>query len=459
MQGHKRTSTPLHPSAAAATHTGRARPHNQDAWWAPGPRWPTPEQLAAQGYLYVVADGMGGHAAGDVASRTAVETIAHAYYQAPDPDPAAALERAVQTANDQIHLLAQEPAYRDMGATVVAAVVRGQELALAHAGDSRAYLLRDGLLQPLTRDHTWVTEKVAEGLLTPEEAANHPQRNVVTRSLGQQPLLQPEVQRYAFLPGDRLLLCTDGVWEMLAEAELARVLGGGRPGKAAGTLVKRIAALQGADDATALVVGGEPLRTGALAPLQVMVAEALASPQQRVVLGGISVVLIVAMLTWGVITLLPDGEKQDTQATTGISAVLLATTPRPTVAVSPTATASPTPKATVSPTVTVTFTLTKTPIPKEPKCGDLGECLWRGKLNVNKPLYSEKGREDSGHCEILKGTIVAVINGDPSRSWNDWVSVRIRQSDIQCGSSNVPSTCDGTRCEGYLPAPRVDPDN
>ncbi len=244
--------------AAVASRTGSDHVRNEDAWWMPDGETPTPHQKLEKGTLYIVADGVGGHAAGEIASRMAVEEIARAYYRDSSEEVSVALRRALQAANEAVYRQAQGSDRQGMAATVVAAVVRGQELVIAHAGDSRAYLLRQGRLHRLTTDHTWVAERVAEGVLTPQEAAVHPQRHLITRALGNRPTLEPEVQPYVFLPGDRLLLCTDGVWELVDEGKLRRTLRKGTAEQVVGALIEQVEVLQGADDATALVVETRP---------------------------------------------------------------------------------------------------------------------------------------------------------------------------------------------------------
>jgi len=273
----------------SATHPGREHTVNEDSLGLP--EGITDTVLARKGYLYIVADGVG--QAGDIASQMAVEIIRRMYYEDVDPDIAASLQRAIGAANAEIHRRAQEPAYAGMGTTVVAAVVRGDELVVANAGDSRAYLLRRGTLQQLTSDHTWVAERVAAGILTAEEATRHDMRHIVTRSLGAKPLVEADVSQHLFLPGDRLLLCTDGVWEPVPDREMARLLKQGNPRTAANALVSRAVAAGGADDATALVVETGPVHGGMSAPLQ-----------GRVVVIGVGAILILALSICGIARLL-----------------------------------------------------------------------------------------------------------------------------------------------------------
>ncbi len=193
----------------AATDVGRARSHNEDTY---GYRIPEDAETADhKGYLFVVCDGMGGHAAGEVASQIAVETILTTYYDEPD-SPAESLKHAIAIANSRIFTQAsQRSEQRGMGTTAVAIVVRGDSMTVAHAGDSRAYLLRNGELSRLTRDHSLVEEWVAKGVLPASEAGQHPMSNVITRALGHAPEVTPEVQEQPLEDGDLLLLCSDGL--------------------------------------------------------------------------------------------------------------------------------------------------------------------------------------------------------------------------------------------------------
>ena len=342
-------------TVGAVTCHGQERTINEDSLGLPEG---VPEaNLGRKGHLYIVADGIGGHQAGDVASQMAVGLIQRTYYEDTDPDIAASLQRAIAVANAEIHRQAQEPAYARMGTTVVAAVVRGDELIVAHAGDSRVYLLRKGTLQQLTNDHTWVAERVAAGILTPEEAAHHDMRHIVTRSLGAQPAVETDVNRYLLLPGDRLLLCTDGLWEPVSDAEIARLLGSGTPQAAANALVNRAVAAGGADDTTALVVEGGPARAGVLGQVGQAVEAMLTSPQQRAVVIGIGAVLVLALFVCGITRLFGGRAAQVLPTATATLVVQVSPTPTappatPTAtAVPPTATPSPEPTGTPTPSV------------------------------------------------------------------------------------------------------------
>jgi PPM family protein phosphatase len=190
---------------------GRQRQGNEDSYFVRSP-------------LFVVADGMGGAQAGEVASQMAVESFDRGL---PDGTPAEGLTHVVEEANRRIHERSQSDAQRaGMGTTVTAAYVGEGEVTIAHVGDSRAYLLRDGDLVRLTRDHSLVGELVARGKLTEEQAETHPQRSVITRALGPEPDVQVDVQAYQARGGDRFLLCSDGLTSMIPEARVKAILEG-----------------------------------------------------------------------------------------------------------------------------------------------------------------------------------------------------------------------------------------
>jgi serine/threonine protein phosphatase PrpC len=207
---------------AAETDVGRVRPANEDYVFAD-----------ADAGLLIVADGMGGHAAGEVASSIAAQTIA-AFLRGTMPDSVTLLldaprllSEAVRRADAAIReRAAADPALTGMGTTVVVAVFRGNDIALAHVGDSRAYLLREGRLERVTRDHSLVARMVDAGTITAAEARRHHMRNVITRSLGFEGNAEAEVQSLPWARGDVLLLCTDGLTGMLEDEEIEGLLAG-----------------------------------------------------------------------------------------------------------------------------------------------------------------------------------------------------------------------------------------
>ena len=199
--------------ASDATHPGLVRQNNEDAVASCIPD--DPASLAAKGALFAIADGVGGAAAGEVASRAALDALLAEYYSPRAPHQIeAALRQAMQAANLRVFNLAhgKEAELHGMLTTLTAVALAGQQAYVAHAGDSRAYLCRDGRLTQLTADHSEAAELLRLRLITPEQARNHPRRNVLTRTLGNNLLMRPDFSRHPLQPEDRLLLCTDGLW-------------------------------------------------------------------------------------------------------------------------------------------------------------------------------------------------------------------------------------------------------
>ncbi|MET7697235.1 MULTISPECIES: Stp1/IreP family PP2C-type Ser/Thr phosphatase [unclassified Streptomyces] len=184
---------------AAGSHKGMIREGNEDSGYA-GPR------------LLAIADGMGGQAAGEVASSEVISTIVSLDDDVPGSDILTSLGTAVQRANDQLRSMVDEdPQLEGMGTTLTALLWTGQRLGLVHVGDSRAYLLRDGVLTQITQDHTWVQRLVDEGRITEEEATTHPQRSLLMRALGSGEHVEPDLSIREVRAGDRYLICSDGL--------------------------------------------------------------------------------------------------------------------------------------------------------------------------------------------------------------------------------------------------------
>jgi PPM family protein phosphatase len=195
---------------AHRTDTGRQRNANEDAFYARAP-------------VFAVADGMGGAQAGEVASRVAADAFESAGEH--DDAPERYLSRVVTEANERIHELAQSDASRSgMGTTLTAALIRDNEVSLAHVGDSRAYVLREGELKRLTSDHSLVEELRRQGRLTEAQAEEHPQRSIITRALGPEPDVEVDTMTVPARPGDVFILCSDGLTTMVPEARIARIL-------------------------------------------------------------------------------------------------------------------------------------------------------------------------------------------------------------------------------------------
>jgi PPM family protein phosphatase len=194
----------------AGTDTGRQRRANEDS-------------LLARAPLFVVADGMGGAQAGEVASRLAIETFEGGLRDGAHPE--LELAELARAANAQIHELSHSNAEQaGMGTTLTAVYVGEREVAIAHVGDSRAYCLRGGQLMRLTDDHSLVDELMRQGRLTPEEAIEHPQRSVITRALGPEMAVEVDTRSFAARDGDIYLLCSDGLTTMLAEQEIESLM-------------------------------------------------------------------------------------------------------------------------------------------------------------------------------------------------------------------------------------------
>ena len=219
-------------SVGYCSDAGRQRAYNEDSYLVLTPPATAPEVNV----LLAVADGMGGHKAGDVASQTLIETldevfISGAYqetvaYSPQHPDYyIVVLKEILEKANEQIHSLsASHPELNGMGTTATVALISNGRLFWGHAGDSRAYLLDSEGLHRLTRDHTWVAEQVEANQMTAEDAARHPRRHVLTRSLGSSLVLRVERGLRAVRPGDVIVLCSDGLSSIVSDGEIQECL-------------------------------------------------------------------------------------------------------------------------------------------------------------------------------------------------------------------------------------------
>jgi protein phosphatase len=207
------------------TDVGKKRKHNEDAF-----------ALEEVEGFFVVADGMGGHAAGEVAAKITVETIGEFIAATRQKEEATwpfkynhelhfnsnRLAVAIEKANERVMAaVAAQPWLKGMGTTVVAGLLNDKSVSLAHVGDSRAYLFRAGELTRLTDDHSWVHEQVTAGILTEEEAKTHPLKNVVTRALGGGPSVSPDLREMEFRARDAFLFCSDGLTTMLSDEEIS----------------------------------------------------------------------------------------------------------------------------------------------------------------------------------------------------------------------------------------------
>ncbi len=250
--------------AAGLTDVGRRREHNEDHILVD-------EELG----LFAVADGMGGHAAGEVASHTAIDTIHDFLLRArngrPHPEPRAPTEpreglsgeqslliEAIGRANQRVCAAAEadQGSYGGMGTTLALLYLDGPAAHVCHIGDSRVYRLREGRLEALTQDHSWVNEQVQRQIITEEEARHHRWRNVITRALGNRQDVEVDMKRVEAAPGDRFLLCSDGLTSMVDDETIARCVAEaeGDLAQACARLVERANEAGGLDNISVVLI-------------------------------------------------------------------------------------------------------------------------------------------------------------------------------------------------------------
>ena len=256
---------PLSLDVCGATDAGKMRAHNEDAFlianltsgercdscaskasWAADPR----------GVLLAVSDGMGGAKAGEVASAMSLDTLFAGMIKGPekDVDDARRLRRIVEQGSAQVHHASRRPDRRGMGATLTTVFVRGDVAFLAHIGDSRAYLLRDGALGQITHDQSYVQMLVDEGVLTEEQAERSPHKNIILQVMGQAEPVTVAMGRLSLQPGDRLLLCSDGLSNMVSSDELRALATPPTPIEEACTTLIKAANRAGGDDNITVVL-------------------------------------------------------------------------------------------------------------------------------------------------------------------------------------------------------------
>jgi len=248
-------SDPVNIRVVIKTDLGNVRTNNEDA--ASFFRMGEDNLLREKGYLLIVADGMGGHLAGEVASKMAVEIISEEYFKSTkDPNKEKALIKAFSMANKKIfELAAANDQYKGMGTTATAIVIIGKTIYHAHAGDSRAYLYKNKKITRLTEDHTYVQELVNNGDISSEEADTHPQRNILTNAMGTKPALRIDTGKCLvdFDENDRLLLCSDGLYDYLTDDEIADVMAEGSLQDAADHFIREAKRRGGKDNITVVL--------------------------------------------------------------------------------------------------------------------------------------------------------------------------------------------------------------
>lgn len=240
---------------AALTDLGCQRENNEDrySYWEPH----SDDQFAVKGRLVSVADGMGGYEGGQEASRIAIEAIEEAYANGAGTAPQSLLLSGFRSAHEQIQQYADShPGLQGMGTTCTTVALLGNRLYFAHVGDSRLYLVRNDSISRLTHDHSYVSRLVAHGVISSEEAETHPQRHILTAALGAGSEVEPDYPEapIELHPGDALVLCTDGLWSLVHDDEIQKVVAGHAPTEACHQLVQMALALGGPDNITLQVL-------------------------------------------------------------------------------------------------------------------------------------------------------------------------------------------------------------
>jgi PPM family protein phosphatase len=237
----------LHIDCGARSDQGKVRTSNED-WFVAEP----------EENVFLVADGMGGHAAGEIASQIAASTVRETILGISlDPAPEELLQLAVQNANTQVYETQKlQPEYRGMGSTLTVLLFRDTRFYVAQVGDSRAYLLRSGKLIQLTRDHSLVWPLFESGVLSKDDISRHPQKNLITRSIGTHPQVDVDLESDPVVEGDIFLLCSDGLTDVLSDHEIRDVLAtrGKNPQEISDMLVRAANAGGGPDNITVIVV-------------------------------------------------------------------------------------------------------------------------------------------------------------------------------------------------------------
>jgi PPM family protein phosphatase len=240
---------------ASLSDVGRQRVNNEDSYlyWEPD----SDEEFSRKGRLAIVADGMGGYEGGQEASRLAVETVRESYDSSFNGEPQKALIEAFVSAHSKIQNYAvKHPQFRGMGTTCTALSVIGTRLYFAHVGDSRLYLIRGTDISRLTRDHSYVSRLVENGVVRSEDAESHPQRHILTAALGSGKEVIPDFPERALTleEGDHLVLCTDGLWSLVGDRDIATVVRANSAADSCRALIEMALDRGGPDNITVLVL-------------------------------------------------------------------------------------------------------------------------------------------------------------------------------------------------------------
>jgi len=384
---------------AQGTDVGVVRDHNEDWAMIEDPSDPA---MQRKGRLFIVADGMGGYQAGEVASQLAGEAVRREYYADPSADPTARLRNAVQTANGEVYRSAQgSTSHAGMGTTMVVTALIDNKAYIASVGDSRAYVVHQGVLSQITQDHSFVGEQIRAGILTKEQARVHPQRNVITRALGSQSAVQVDTFLGDLSEGDVLVMCTDGLTGHVPEDRIRDMVTQLPPDQAVAQLIQMAKDDGGTDNITTIVLRvGPPVYDAAItAPVDGSQGETttvvMPQPQAKATLaqsavtpawtlpaesrkkkGGVGVVwfvvgVLIALMAVGAVGVVMLGMSGSLlrgfwgtatpTATASLLQVLPTVTPVEVMPTTPAATSTVAPTATLAPTSTHTSTPTRTP--------------------------------------------------------------------------------------------------
>ncbi len=292
------------------TDKGRQREGNEDAVYphtdsSTFPFQPDPTRVTYMGQILVVADGVGGGGAGSEASRWVRRVVVERYYDAPaDGHPGHNLQQAVLQANAALYQYIQSTGARDAGSTIVAAVIYGDILYVASVGDSRAYIFRNGQIDRITRDHTLAQQKYDMGQITLQQLETDPDRSVLIRSMGAHPTVAVDLNQRRLSPGDVVLLCSDGLTDVVRDEEIAGIVHKYPPRRAAQELIKLANKRGGPDNISVVIarVGGKAATVprAAKKPARRTGAAALGlSARQRTILGVLAGLALLACLVSG----------------------------------------------------------------------------------------------------------------------------------------------------------------
>lgn len=360
-----------------ATDKGREREGNEDAIYPHSGSVtgfvPNAERVAQRGRMLVVADGVGGGMSGRQASRLAADAAVERYYDLSGPDLGVDLRTAVETANAALYHYLQSTNAANAGSTMAAAVIHGNTLYVANVGDSRVYLLRGGKAYQLTNDHTLTQQKLSQGLISAEKALTDPDRNVLTRSLGTRPTVQvdlfPPQRLHA---GDVVLVCSDGLVDMLTDEEIVRLVANRTPKRAAQRLIAAANHRGGFDNISVVIarVGGAGAAAGPAKGVSGLLSSlGQLSAKQKVILAVLAALVVLtfcllAGLAW--VTTSRPPQPPTATATPPIELSPTVQTVESGVPGEATATATPSGRATSTPAPTSTPTPTNTPRVRQP---------------------------------------------------------------------------------------------